>query len=213
MLALALAACAAATAPQPVSTASAAAPATIRLDVLLPDDPAARRMFDLTARDYIGRRPGAEVRAVTAGPDLAADLRRQAAADQSPDLVWVTAGQLEALVRAGLLADLQEVARLDRDLDPNAPAIGCDCQRPPPPFRLDNIAGPALSGARVGGRGLYFVPALIGLGDPPEAAGFAILSATPRFETAWAFARFAATEDGQRLVIEEKLGATVLRVP
>jgi ABC-type glycerol-3-phosphate transport system substrate-binding protein len=211
-----MAACAAAggvQAPTAPATALAATPEPVKLVVLLPDDAAARRVFELAARDFAGRHPGAEISAQTAAPDLVADLRRRAGAGELPDLAWVASSQLDALVRAGLLRDLQDVARLDRNLDPSAPAFGCDCQRPPAPFRLDNIASPALAGARVGGLGLYLVPALLGSGEPPQVAGFAILSATERFEAAWPFARFLATDDGQRPVVAEKLGATVLRAP
>jgi ABC-type glycerol-3-phosphate transport system substrate-binding protein len=213
-LAVAMAACAAAGGAQaPIAPAPAATPESVKLVVLLPDDAAAKRVFELAEGDFASRHPGAEISAQTAAPDLVADLRRRADAGELPDLAWVDSSQLDALVRAGLLRDLQDVARLDRNLDPSAPAFGCDCQRPPAPFRLDNIASQALAGARVGGLGLYLIPALIGPGEPPQVAGFAILSATARFESAWPFARFLATDDGQRPVVAEKLGATVLRAP
>ena len=187
----------------------------VELHALVTSDPVAERLLSVAIRGFVGRHPDAEIKVDTVEGDPVPRLKALAAQGALPDVIWATDAELEALVGAGLLMDVQDLARLDRNVDPNAFDPGCDCQRPPAPFRLENITSQALAASRVSGRpGLYMIPALqIDRPAPekPSFGGFAIAASTSRLEMAWAFVRYLATEDAQRAVLKTYPEATVLR--
>ena len=198
----------------PAEPTSAPTPEPVLLRVLVPRDDAAEQILHIAVQAFTGRNPGAHVEAETADSDLAGQIARMSSQGRLPDLVWLTGATIEALAPSGLLLDLQDIATLDKNVDPNAPVIGCDCQRPPPPFRLQNITGEGLAASRPEDTTqLLMIPAMIGTGPKgqPVVFGFGITKDTPNLSAAWQFVRYLATEEGQRLIVDHEIGRTVLR--
>ncbi len=178
-------------------------------------DPDAEHLLSAAIRGFVGRHPDADIQVDYFEEDPVPSLKSLAAQGTPPDVIWATNDRLEALVGAGALMNLQDLARNNRDFDPSTFDPGCDCQRPPAPFRLENITSQALAASRVAGRtGLYMIPG-VRLDRTnqatPSFGGFALAASTSRPETAWAFVRYLATEDAQRAVLKTYPGATVLR--
>lgn len=196
------------TMPAPTATATA-----IELRVFTARDPLAGQALEIAANGFAGLHPEARTTILYAEADPVAQLKALAAGSTAPDVIWMAGAQVQSLASAGLLMDMQDLARLDRNVDPRNPE-GCSCVRPPPPFRLTNITSEALSASRsITGSGLYMIPALITgtLSGPPLVAGFGIAASTRQIEVAWAFVRYMATADGQAAIVARKLGRPVLR--
>ncbi len=193
----------------PIATPSST---PISLTILVPRSSSAGQALEIGVRDFTARNPGARVRVEVVDGDIAEQLARRATEGRLPDMVWMSRATLERSAPTGLLLDLQTLATLDKNVDPNAPVIGCACEGPPPPFRLQNITADALAASRApGGFELLMIPVLTDAAAAPAVQGLGIISGTPNLAAAWQFVRYLATEDGQRRIVDDGIGATVLR--